>query len=56
MVKVYMVDEKYHRVNGPAKIWDDGDFDWYINGQRHRYYGPQNPRSFWWIHGKVVKW
>jgi hypothetical protein len=60
MVKVYKVDGKYHRVNGPA-WYDEGSWGWYLFGVRHRYYGPQDhywsgiiPVN-WFIHGDMIK-
>lgn len=43
-----------HRVNAPASIWETGDFVWYNNGKRHRYYGPAvrwGCESYYWILG-----
>ena len=31
---------KYHREDGPAIEWVDGDKDWYKHGKRHREDGP----------------
>ena len=51
--------EVLHRANGPARIWNEGDFEWYLFGNIHRYYGP--PTCFagttefyphWAIHGE----
>lgn len=28
-----------HKVNAPALEWVDGDYVWYYNDHRHRYYG-----------------
>jgi hypothetical protein len=50
-----MDDNRLHRADGPAKMWADGDYVWYINGQRHRYYGPQNQYQSWWIHDERIK-
>ena len=30
--KVWMVDGKLHRLDGPAVEWTDGGKDWYIDG------------------------
>ena len=39
-MKAYKNEEgKLHRVNGPALVWDNGDYVWYYTNQRHRYYG-----------------
>jgi hypothetical protein len=50
--KEYYRDGDYHRVNGPAIYWDDGDWSWWLYGQCHRYYGPANIRGAWYIHGR----
>lgn len=46
-----------HRVNGPAAVWNDGDWFWYMNGVEHRYYGPQSNwgRQFWIVHNTRIK-
>jgi hypothetical protein len=31
---------QYHRVNGPAVIWSNGDEEYYCHGKRHRVDGP----------------
>ena len=31
---------EYHRLNGPAIMYRDGDMHWYRHGQRHRDDGP----------------
>lgn len=51
----YRVNDEWHRTNGPAFLWYDGDFDWYLFGEQHRYYGPVNLGENWWIHGEYVK-
>jgi hypothetical protein len=57
----YFANGMRHRANGPAisygKGLNGGNYcNWYLFGNEHRYYGPQNQRNFWWIHGKCVKW
>jgi len=47
---------KYHREDGPAIEWADGDRSWYLNGKLHREDGPalemaDGGRS-WWINGE----
>ena len=44
-----------HLVNSPAIIWDDGVWDWLLDGKQHRYYGPQNNYGNWWIHQLRIK-
>ena len=52
----YRVNGYLHRHNGPAVIWvTSGWGDWWLFGVFHRYYGPQNPANFWWIHGAKIK-
>ncbi len=31
---------EYHRLDGPAIEWNNGDRSWWINGERHREDGP----------------
>lgn len=51
----YYKDDIIHRSNGPARIWNDGVGGWYINGEYHRYYGPQDIDGSWWLHGIRIK-
>lgn len=45
-----------HKSNGPARIWHDGDWAWYLNGKDHRYYGPTcSFLTDWEIHGVKIK-
>lgn len=49
-------NNEWHRTDGPAKIWWDGECSWYLFGKLHRYYGePNTISSLWWLHGKRVK-
>jgi hypothetical protein len=50
----YRKDGKLHRVNGPA-WYDKGSWAWFLNDKWHRYYGPQDNDSEWWVHGIMVK-
>ncbi len=36
----WIVNGNYHREDGPAKEWADGDREWYLNGEQHRKDGP----------------
>ena len=36
----YNSKNQYHRDNGPACDWDNGQKEWYQNGKRHREDGP----------------
>lgn len=58
--RIYDEDDNSHKPNGPAIMWDNGDWDWYLYNQWHRYYGPQTNPEFclseeWWLHGEKVK-
>jgi hypothetical protein len=45
-------DGNFHKPNGPAVIWWDGECNWYLFGELHRYYGaPSNTDNSWRIHG-----
>ena len=51
----YTVSDQLHRANGPARVWSDGDFSWWLRGCRHRYYGPAASWSGWVIMDKTVR-
>ena len=60
--KVYLVGTMFHKSNGPATEWVDGEWTWYLHDKRHRYYGEQRfwrsdepGLNRWIIHGKLVK-
>lgn len=44
-----------HRVSGPAIEWNDGGWSWWLYGDMHRYYGPQNLQNEWVVHGRIIK-
>jgi hypothetical protein len=44
-----------HRTNGPARKWNDGVEAWFLFGEYHRYYGPQDVDGSWWLHGNLIK-
>lgn len=46
---------KVHCANGPAKVWDEGDWHWYLYGKWHRYYGPIDNDGDWWIDNEFIK-
>ena len=52
----YNSSGEYHREDGPAVIYADGDQLWYINNKFHREDGPAvtwaNGNQYWWINGK----
>ena len=44
----------YHRIGAPARIWGDGDHEWYVNNKRHRLDGPSidcEGHQWWYIDG-----
>ena len=49
----YNEQGQYHREDGPAVEWSDGDKSWYINGERHREDGPaiewSDGDKEWWL-------
>jgi len=53
-------NNRHHRLNGPARIWGDGTFEWYLNGRLHRSNGPAigyttyGDINEWWYHGKEI--
>jgi hypothetical protein len=48
----------YHRLDGPAVEWDNGDTIWWVNGRRHRLDGPAVELGIiykeWWVNGKEL--
>lgn len=55
------INENYqpHKINGPAKVWDDGSEEWYINGDCHRTDGPactypDNGEQRWYIRDQWI--
>jgi hypothetical protein len=48
----------YHREDGPAIIFDNGDLIWYQHGRCHREDGPaiehSNGAKWWLLHGKNI--
>ena len=51
----YKLGEDTHRANGPAILWNDGQWDWYLYDAWHRYYGPQSSDGNWYIHDDIIK-
>ena len=43
-----------HRTDGPAKIWEDGSYEYWLNGKLHREDGPAicwvEDREEWWFY------
>jgi hypothetical protein len=56
--KVWWLNGKLHREDGPAVIWPDGTEYWYLNGKRHREDGPayigSNGRQLWYLNNKNI--
>ena len=55
--KEWWVDDKLHRVDGPAVEYADGDKAWYVDGKLHRVGGPAveyaDGYRAWWVDGKL---
>jgi hypothetical protein len=53
--KRWYLDEKFHRIDGPAVEWTNGHKSWYLNGIRHRTDGPAmeytDGSKYWYLHG-----
>ena len=56
--KIWYLNGKIHREDGPAIEWANGDKSWYLNGILHREDGPAieaaNGDKSWWINGKQL--
>ena len=54
----YYLNEKLHRIDGPAYERFNGTKFWYQNGLLHRINGPaeeySNGKKYWWIEGKRI--
>ena len=55
-VKVWKLNNKLHRTDGPAVDYPDGTQAWYFNGKYHRADGPAieymfNNTKHWYYHG-----
>ena len=57
--KIWYLNGKKHRENGPAIIYPNGEKIWYLNGQRHREDGPAvihpNGTKFWYKNGDLYR-
>ena len=53
--KHWYLNGKYHRTDGPAIEYINGDKHWFLNGKRHRTDGPAieyyNGTKYWYING-----
>jgi len=49
-----------HREDGPAVLYPDGSFEWWLNGQIHRENGPavkkSNGDEMWYLFGKLHRY
>ena len=56
--KVWWVDGKLHRTDGPAVEWADGSKVWHLNDKLHRTDGPATEYAdgtkVWWVDGKCL--
>jgi len=56
--KVWYLNGKIHREDGPAVECVDGHKEWRLNGDRHHVYGPAvewaNGNKEYWIYGELV--
>jgi hypothetical protein len=54
--KRWLVDDKLHRLDGPAVEWSDGLKSWWVDGKRHRLDGPAiewtDGIKEWWVNHK----
>ena len=56
--RYYNSNGEFHRIDGPAVEYSDGDNYWYQNGQKHRTDGPAIERTngykAWYINGRMM--
>src|SRR5271165_4217983 len=56
--KVWYLNGKLHRTDGPACEYADGTKSWYLNGKCHRTDGPAiewaDGETRYWINGKYI--
>lgn len=54
--KMWLLNGKLHREDGPAYEWSDGTKEWRLNGKRHREDGPaiewSSGTKEWWLYGE----
>ncbi|MFA5024180.1 MAG: hypothetical protein WC523_04450 [Patescibacteria group bacterium] len=52
----YYLNNQFHREDGPAIEWDNGDKEWWLNDQLHREDGPAveyaDGTKYWCLNGK----
>ena len=55
--KVWRLDGKVHRTDGPAIEYADGNKYWFVDGKQHRIDGPAielaNGTKYWFVDGKI---
>jgi hypothetical protein len=55
----YYLDDKLHRIDGPAKDYYNGYKEWYQNGKLHKLDGPAiewiNGYKLWYYEDKYIK-
>ena len=55
--KEWLLNDKYHREDGPAVEYDNGGKEWYLNGKRHREDGPAVERAtgtkYWYLNDNI---
>ena len=53
-----LLNDKRHRLNGPAVEWADGGKSWYVNDKLHRIGGPAiewaSGRKSWYLKGEKL--
>ena len=63
--KIWTLNGIYHREDGPAIEYTDGESYWVVHGKRHRLDGPamilDNGKTKWWINDynvteKITQW
>lgn len=58
-VKSHWLDNKLHRLDGPAVEYANGDREWYQNNKLHRENGPAREYADdymeWWLKGVRIK-
>jgi hypothetical protein len=55
--KEWKLDGKFHRLNGPARVWVNGSKHWYVDGNLNRLNGPAiedaDGTKKWYVDGKL---
>ena len=58
-VTFYYLNNTFHRIDGPAMEYANGDKVWWQNGKLHRLDGPTiecvNGDKYWYYEGKYIK-